>query len=402
MRAKIAPKTYYAEPAVAKEIADFLKNRWVAVHCGRRIKDGRYLIVRYWRGRPLTVSSSSELQAVVKKFSALGVRTFYGSASIYRRLETREDALDYVGNVVARTPSWDIDSRPEWWRATLKVARVIVDVLEKEGVARSVWLKWSGRGLHIHVHERAFSRELYACHHPIDVAWAVVGYVASKVYGEIRRINAAYACSIKVENLMDPQRVFTAPLSLHRELDVACVAFKPEEIDDFDPAWLDPLNPRHNPDWRRYDEGEGDELAERALARMGGYPHSMPGRRRPQTPLKIDDIAKFAPPWLEELERLRLNMSPKGLKSRVLSLGPGEAVRLLEDIISMYALGKAGLEETVTAIRTTLESAIRAQSYSEKEREKLEGLYAAALDKLLELRDPERVKKWLLSHGPPR
>ncbi|MDK2464912.1 MAG: hypothetical protein QI223_09110, partial [Candidatus Korarchaeota archaeon] len=70
---------------------------------------------------------------------------------------------------------------------------------------------------------------------------------------------------------MDMKRVFTVPLSLHRELDVVAVCFKPDEIYDFDLDWLRPDGFRHNPDWREHEAGEADELARRALGEVGGY-----------------------------------------------------------------------------------------------------------------------------------
>jgi len=398
---KILPRAYYKIEIVSRETSEFLRGRWVAVHCSRRMKDRRLVLVRYWRGKPLTVSSPAELRGLVRALSKLGVRAFYGSASIYGRLRRREDALDYLGNVVARTPTWDIDSRPEWWRATLEVGRAIVDVLEEEGVIESVWLKWSGRGLHVHVHERAFSSDLYRRYHPIDVSWAVVEYVLRKVEPVIRAANAKYGTSIKAENLMDPQRVFTAPLSLHRELDVACVAFKPGEVDEFDPSWLDPLKPRHNTEWRRYVEGEGDSLAEKALEEVGGYPRPIRGFKR-STGLRVEDVARLAPPWIEDMGRLRLNLKPMGPGGRDLSKGPEEAVALLEDVLSMYVLGEMRLGEAVNLLRGIVDRSLRAQGYTRDVKERLIGLYLATIEKLLELEDRDSLRAWLLSHGPPR
>lgn len=391
--------TYYSKSLVAKEVSDYLRGRWVAVHCERRMKDGRPVIVRYYKGQPLVVRQPSDVAKIIRRFAKLRPRAFYGTANIYRRLETREDALDYTGNVVLKTPTWDVDSKPEWWRATIEVGRAIVDVLEKEGVIDGVWLKWSGRGLHVHIHEKSFSRDVYARYGALNVSWAVVEYVLRKASTAVNAVNSKWGVKIKTENLMDPQRVFTAPLSLHRELDVACVAFKPDEIDDFDPSWLDPENPRHNTDWRKYVEGEGDELAEKAIHLVGYYPRLI-GRKKRKVGLDIPDIHKFAPAEPEGLGKLRLNLTPE--PRRRIEGSYEEAVRLLEDYLSMYALGLWDLETTIANIRATRDVTIRGQGFSRGKLEKLEALYTTAIEKLLELRKPEDVKKWLLAHGPPR
>jgi len=71
---------------------------------------------------------------------------------------------------------------------------------------------------------------------------------------------------LKVENLVDIKRIFTAPLSLHRQRDVVAITFKPHDIDSFDPSWVDPRRYRHDPSaWRSYEEGEADNLALEAL-----------------------------------------------------------------------------------------------------------------------------------------
>jgi len=391
--------TYYSKSLVAREVSDYLRGRWVAVHCERRMKDGRPVIVRYYKGQPLVVRQPSDVAKIIRRFAKLRPRAFYGTANIYRRLETREDALDYTGNVVLKTPTWDVDSKPEWWRATIEVGRAIVDVLEKEGVIDGVWLKWSGRGLHVHIHEKSFSRDVYARYGALNVSWAVVEYVLRKASTAVNAVNSKWGVKIKTENLMDPQRVFTAPLSLHRELDVACVAFKPDEIDDFDPSWLDPENPRHNTDWRKYVEGEGDELTEKAIHLVGYYPRLI-GRKKRKVGLDIPDIHKFAPAEPEGLDKLRLNLTPE--PRRRIEGSYEEAVRLLEDYLSMYALGLWDLETTIANIRATRDVTIRGQGFSRGKLEKLEALYTTAIEKLLELRKPEDVKKWLLAHGPPR
>jgi len=217
---------YYRRSDVVREITDFLRDRWVAIHCNIKMHDGRPLLLRYHKGKPLCVRSEAEFLSLLNKLAKFKPRTFYGSANLYRRLIIKEDALNYIENVYARTPTWDIDSRLEWWRYTIEVGRLIVNELEKFGVIKSVYLKWSGKGLHVHIHERAISKEVYSKISPLDVAYCIVEFILKRIENKIKALNLSYHLSIKVENLMDPQRVFTAPMSLHRELD-ACFLDRP-------------------------------------------------------------------------------------------------------------------------------------------------------------------------------
>ena len=46
-------KEYYLRPLVSKEVTDFLKGRWAAIHLERKLRDGRNILLRYLRGKPL-------------------------------------------------------------------------------------------------------------------------------------------------------------------------------------------------------------------------------------------------------------------------------------------------------------------------------------------------------------
>ena len=75
---------------------------------------------------------------------------------------------------------------------------------------------------------------------------------------------------LKAENIMDVKRVFTAPLSLHREHDLVAVVFPPEKLDEFTLDWARPETMKHYPyAWRRYEAGEADALAEEAVRKLG-------------------------------------------------------------------------------------------------------------------------------------
>ncbi|QOJ78942.1 hypothetical protein IG193_00300 [Infirmifilum lucidum] len=388
--------TYYYNASVLAEVAEFLRGRWVAVHCERRMKDGRPLLVRYWEGEPLKVGSKEDLARLYAQLRRLKPRAFYGTANIYRKLDSREDALDYTGNVALRTLTWDIDSTPEHWRATIEVARAIVGELEKEGVVKSVWLKWSGRGMHVHVHERAIPEDFLAQKGVLDATWSAVQLVLEKVRDRVQSINAKYGSKIKVENLMDPQRVFTAPLSLHRELDAVCVALKPEDLDDFEPSWTNPSSFKHNPRWREFEDGEAVSLAEKALRKVGGYLRK--NRQGAAAGIAVQAVPARPGAVFREgltLSSLRLKERPGPLYRRRLLYNPRLAVEFLEDILSHYVLGDITREEVISLVSSTLNVTLLTQGYAPEDLEKLQDLYGQALQILRAARSPEDVKRAL-------
>ncbi|PLJ78444.1 hypothetical protein [Infirmifilum sp. SLHALR2] len=386
---------HYGNAQVVREIVEFLRGRWVAVHCERRMRDGRPLLVRYLAEKPLAVNSEAGFASLLKRLRHLGPRAFYGTASLYKRLETREDALNYSGNVVLRTLTWDIDSTPEHWRATLEVARLIVGELEREGVSRSVWLKWSGRGMHVHVHEKALPEDLLAKRGALDVTWSAVQMIVERVKGRVQEVNLEYGSRIKVENLMDPQRVFTAPLSLHRELDAVCVALKPDDLDEFDPSWAKLGSFRHNPDWRVYEEGEAIELAEKALREIGGYL-----RKGEASRVSVAPAPRAAAPVARlegevSLSSLRIRENPGPLYRRKLLYDPRRAVEYLEDILSHYILGNIEKREAESLISSTMNVTLLTQGYTAEDTERLRRLYAAALEALRSASEPDDLRRLL-------
>ncbi|RLF10412.1 MAG: hypothetical protein DRJ98_06160 [Thermoprotei archaeon] len=263
---------YYSRPEVKEEVVSYCRGRWVALE-GEE-KEGR-VFLRYWRRgeRPITIDTTEDLEKLIKRFKGLKPRTFYASINLYAKLELAED-LDKPFNITFTSPVWDVDASLESWRQALDAAETIVSKLEKEGVEESLFLKWSGRGIHVHIHERAFSPDLLAKHNPLDVAFSVVEYVLRSVKSELKKIASLAPTGdrpLKVENKIDLKRVFTAPLSLHRKLDLCCVCFKPDKLISFHPDWARPESFKHDPSWRKYEEGEGDKLAEKALVEVGGY-----------------------------------------------------------------------------------------------------------------------------------
>lgn len=276
---------HYSRDDVRVEIAEFSRGRWAAVYCSQS-QEGKPTFKRYVEGgRPLTISTPSEVWKTFEKFRKLHPRAFYATVLTYRKLESKFDVMD-LENTVACTPTWDIDNEPSMWEATMRVAELIVDELRLHGVSESVYLKWSGRGCHVHLHEGAISPELVSKMGALNVAYAVVEYICLKVAGRVSELAMrSGASSLRVENKIDPQRLFTCPLSLHRKLDVVCVCFKPEEIHEFHPDWTRSTGFRHNPRWREYVPGEADGLVRRAYETVGGYPRPYRPRRRKHPPL---------------------------------------------------------------------------------------------------------------------
>lgn len=274
MNSQNLAREHYSRLDVQKEIADFCVGRWVATHCTS--EKGELVFRRYFKGRPLAVSETSDLQELLKKMN-FQVRSVYASVNKYSSVKNVKDVYTF-SNVVCCTPTWDVDSTLSNWQKTIVVAKQMIAFLESEGVKDSVYVKWSGNGCHIHIHEEAISENVLSRAHPLDLAYAIVEYVNFHVLPKISEsLNIE---NVRVENRMDAGRVFTCPLSLHRELDVVCVCMKPDELDSFSPEWIQSNNFRHNTRWREYIKGEADKLALNAYKAVGGYPTSTTGRKR--------------------------------------------------------------------------------------------------------------------------
>ncbi len=269
------PLAHYLRSEVLQEITSWLRGRWVALE---GFRNGERIFVRNERGRPLTVSNPNDLRNLILRHRF--VRTIYGSLNVYSKLETQSDT-ESLPNIVASTPSWDVDVSYERWRIAMEIARVIIDELERLGVVKSLYLVWSGNGVHIHISEKALSEEARNYVHPFDAAYAVVEYVLRRARPRIADIIKNVDTGVKVENLVDLKRVFTTPLSIHRKLDVVAVCFHPEDMDSFDISWTSPEGFRHRwRCWERYEVGELDHLAEIAVKEVGirslelGYVHT--------------------------------------------------------------------------------------------------------------------------------
>ena len=256
---------HYLREDVASEISKFCKSRWVALESLSR--RGRRIFHRYWDDeRPLTISSPVDIKKILNRFRYSVPRTFYASANIYRRLERKED-LQRQDNILYSTPSWDIDGSLNEIDLIKEAAEILIERLRKHGVERSLYLVWSGRGIHLHLNEKAISERIWKTD-PLRISFSIVEYILREARDDLIKLcerSKDPERRLKLENIIDIQRVFTTPLSLHRELDLVAVTIDPEKLDEFDLSWADPHNFKYWKDWDGFSEGEADELAEKAL-----------------------------------------------------------------------------------------------------------------------------------------
>jgi hypothetical protein len=269
---------YYQNPKVRREIAAFCKGRWVAIHCEKKSPQGLPYLVRYkgWRERkvPLTIQGEADVTKLLDLFRKLSPRTFYGTVNEFKKLEKPDD-MDDQDNIERSTPIWDIDNRIDDWRTTINVARLIVEFLEENDVKKSVFVKWSGNGAHVHLNPSAFSEEIFEKIGPLNIAFAVVQFVIVSLKPLFRKlVESTGSKELSVENKIDPKRVFTAPLSLHRNLFRACVCISPRELEKFDLSWTDLASFKHNAGWSESSLGEADSLANLAFGKIGPCPYT--------------------------------------------------------------------------------------------------------------------------------
>jgi len=223
------------------------------------------IFIRYRGGKPLVFENSSSVIHYVIKYRELNVRTIYASINIYGVLSS-QDFLDDPSNIVTVTPFWDIDiDGLDNWRWAIEIARLFVDFLEKIGIKRSVYLVWSGEGLHIRIHEKAIPSEALFDRNPVDVAYAIVEYVIEQNKERLKEVVIKSNSAVKIENLVDIKRVFTVPLSLHRKHDLVAVVLNTRDIDSFDLSWAQIENFKSSDAWRMYSIGEAENLVVEAL-----------------------------------------------------------------------------------------------------------------------------------------
>lgn len=270
---------HYSRPDVQREISEFCKGRWLAAYYVNAF--GRLVFRRYTRRKPIGIAEPDSLSNLMQ-LKGCYLRSVYATANIYQTIASVEDVYD-LSNIRYCTPTWDIDGVLSNWQETVSIAQEIVTFLSNWGIEKSLYIKWSGNGCHIHIHEEAISEELLRGQHPLDLAYATVKYVNSKISQKLRELSPQGKTI--VENKMDLTRVFTCPLSLHRKLDIVCVCMKPHQLSDFSPDWINPSSFRHDNSWRDFYRGEADSLAEAAYKGIGGYPASPRRRKGKNLPL---------------------------------------------------------------------------------------------------------------------
>jgi hypothetical protein len=239
---------HYNKEIVKKEIFEFSKNRWIALY-------GKTMI-RYNGEEPLSLSSPEEVPSLVKRFNA---RTIYATAGKYEKVNKENVSGD---KIVAYTPFFDIDTKIDKWEYAIKAADVIISALDKEGVSMSVYLLWSGEGIHVRINENAIPKD----YDPLTAAHAIVQYILRKVKDEIKKLSDESGGVLKIDELIDAKRIFTAPLSFHKELDYVAVCFSPDKLHEFNLDWAKPDSFKHEEGvFSRYVEDETEELLSKAI-----------------------------------------------------------------------------------------------------------------------------------------
>jgi len=264
MKTEPAVLRHYLREEVQEEVARFCRGRWVALEA--RPMHGKRIFYRYFDGKPLTINEPADVKKIINRFSDRNIRTIYGTINIYNRISSRED-LEKVENISRATPSIDIDGSLEEIDLTIEAVRTILEELHRHGIEKSVYLVWSGRGVHMHLNEKAIN-ESYWRPNPVKTAHTIVEYILKQVRSKLSEIAAkskSYEKKLKIENIIDVQRVFTSPLSIHRELDIVTVTIEPDEIEKFSLEWTELDRFRYWREWDRYIEGELDSLVEKAM-----------------------------------------------------------------------------------------------------------------------------------------
>ncbi|MEM3506602.1 MAG: hypothetical protein QXT31_02985, partial [Candidatus Bathyarchaeia archaeon] len=264
---------HYTKAEVQEEIWKFSYKKWVGIHCEKVDKKGKNYIIRYSKEKaPLQIKSPFDIAKLLEDFKNLKPRTFYATINTYKKLESIKDVQNPF-NIEFSTPTFDIDNSIEKWKATIAVTELILEFLEKNNVEKSIILKWSENGMHIHLNPYSISLDLLKKLNlnPIDIAFAIVEYISSKLNERLIEIKKKYCCErLKLENKIDQQRLFTCPLSLHRKLNYVCVCIHRDDLKNFDLSWINIKGYKHYKGWNSYKLGEADELAEKSYLEVGG------------------------------------------------------------------------------------------------------------------------------------
>ncbi len=302
---------HYLREDVQREVTEFSRNRWVALEA--RPINRKRLFYRYIDEKPLTITEPADIKKLINRFSNKNIRTIYGSINIYRNITSKHD-LENIQNILRTTPSIDIDGNLEEIDLTIEAAKTILEELYHHDIGRSVYLVWSGRGIHIHLNEKALAED-YWKPDPVKTAHTIVEYLLKRTREKLSEIISKSKSAekrLKIENIIDIQRVFTSPLSIHRELDIVAVTINPEEIENFTLEWTRLGKFRYWREWSQYVEGELDKLVEEALKEI-----------------RSESITKTV--IGEEPEKTRRELSPiKSATTHAFSIGRFQVMALLQ------------------------------------------------------------------------
>ncbi len=240
---------HYNKDIVKEEIYNFSKQRWIALY-------GKTMYRYDKEGNPLTFEDKDSVPRKVSEFMA---RTVYATAGKYNEVTKENIEKD---NISLYTPFFDIDTKIDKWEYAIKAAEVIVSELEKEGVEKSVYLLWSGEGIHVRINEKSIPKDYY----PLTAAHAIVQYILKNVKNDLEKLSENSGRVLKVDELIDSKRIFTAPLSFHKELNYVAVCFSPNKLNKFSLDWANPDKFTHEEKiYERYEENETEELLLKAI-----------------------------------------------------------------------------------------------------------------------------------------
>ncbi len=247
--------SHYNKDIVKREIYNFTKQRWVALYGNTMYRYDK-------KGNPLTFEDK---ESVPKKVSEFVARTVYATAGKYSEVTKENIEKD---NIILYTPFFDVDTKIDKWEYAIKAAEVIVSELEKEGVEKSVYLLWSGEGIHVRINEKSIPKDYY----PLTAAHAIVQYILNKIKNDLQKLSENSGEVLKVDELIDSKRIFTVPLSFHKELNYVTVCFSPDKLDKFSLDWANPDKFIHEEKiYERYEENETEELLIKAIKEYKPY-----------------------------------------------------------------------------------------------------------------------------------
>ena len=275
---------HYKKGEVRREIAYFCRKRWVALF-GKRV-------VRYdEKGAPLCIERPNQVIELLKRFSLMEPRSIHATSATFLNLSQRED-VESETNVISYTPYWDIDNDRTKWKATVEIAQGILDSLEREGISNSVYVMWTGRGMHVNLNQGSISPEITRKYGALDAAWAIVEYIIEKITDKLQNIREKHkAFELRVDNEIKPKNLFSVPLSLHRKVNSVVICIRPDDLSSFNPSWSNPSFFKHSTDWRIFSIGEADNLVKKAINIYGGYPYPRRRGYRRKEP-KVEDMLR--------------------------------------------------------------------------------------------------------------